>query len=314
MKQKNNPGMYESIQHLMNSAAKIFVTGVRSSAYHWHYDYEFIAVLKGRIEVQYGLYGPEPQRLSEGDIILINPKGVHGVRGIELDNICLLIQFPSSLFEPITAGMKYHFFLNSANGQYPPKLPYGHYLNIAVRTALAQRNDGADTNLRVNAGLYLLLADFLASVQYELRSAPLNNEKDTELVMAISGYIDRNLSSENLSDDIYRTFGLSEKGSYRLLKEIVGLTLKEMIDAARIERACTLLQDAGIPLQIVSDECGYSGEATFYRRFKAAMGITPGEYRKGAEANAVSNDIQDYLSFDECGVDALLCYWAGLEE
>ena len=51
---------YESIQHLMNSAAKIFVTGVRSSAYHWHYDYEFIAVLKGRIEVLYGLYGPEP--------------------------------------------------------------------------------------------------------------------------------------------------------------------------------------------------------------------------------------------------------------
>lgn len=313
MKQKNNPGIYESIQHYVNSAAKIFITGVRSSAYHWHYDYEFIAVLKGKIEVLYGIYGSEPQKLSEGDVILINPKGVHGVRGIELDNICLLIQFPSSLFEPIPAGMKYHFFLNSTSKEYQPKLPYRHYLDLAVRTALAHRNEGADTNLRENAGLYLLLADFLAGVQYELRSAPLNNEKDTELVMAIGSYIDRNLSSENLSEDIYRNFGLSEKGSYRLLKEIVGLTLKEMIDAARIERACALLQDGNIPLQIISDECGYSGEATFYRRFKSAMGITPGEYRKGAEANAVSNDIQDYLTFDESRVDSLLCHWAGLE-
>lgn len=47
--------MYESIQHFVNSAAKVIVTCIRSSAYHWHYDYELIAVLKGKIEVLYGL-------------------------------------------------------------------------------------------------------------------------------------------------------------------------------------------------------------------------------------------------------------------
>lgn len=314
MKPKFNSGMYESIQHFVNSAAKVFITCVRSSAYHWHYDYELISVLKGEIEVLYGLYGSEPQKLSEGDVILINPKGVHGIRGIELDNVCLCIQFSSHLFEPIPAGMKYHFFLNSISKEHQPRLPHMHYMRIASRICIAHRSDTADSNLRKNAWLYMLLADLLEGSQYELRSVPLNNERDTELVMSISGYIDKNLTLENLPDAVCKNFGRSEKGIYLLLKEIVGLTLKEMIDASRIERACTLLQDANIPLQIVSDECGYSGEATFYRRFKSAMGITPGDYRKGIEANSASNDIQDYLSYNECEVDMLLRHWAGLEE
>lgn len=313
MKPKINSGIYESIQHFVNSAAKVIVTCIRGSAYHWHYDYELIAVLKGKIEVLYGLYGPEAQKLSAGDMILINPKGVHGVRGIEMDNVCMCIQFSTNLFEPVPAGMKYHFFMNSINEEYQPQLPYSHYMEVAAQICLANRKEEADSNLRKNAWLYMLLADLLKGVQYELRSAPSNNEKDTELVMAISSYIDKNLTAENLSDAVYKKFGLSEKGMYLLLKEIVGFTLKEMIDAARIERACALLQDSSIPLQIVSDECGYSGETTFYRRFKSAMGITPGEYRKGVEANAVSNDIQDYMSLNECEVDSLLCQWAGLK-
>lgn len=311
MKQKINPNMYESIQHFANSAAKITITCIRSSVYHWHYDYELIAVLRGRVEVMYGLYGPESQKLSAGDMILVNPKGVHEVRGIELDNVCMCIQFSPKLFEPVPSGMKYHFFMNSTGKEFQAGLPYRHYMKIAAEICLADRKESADSKLRKNAWLYMLLADMLEGVQYELRQAPSNNEKNIELVMAVSSYIDKNLTHENLQDAVCRQFGLSEKGMYLLLKEIVGLTLKEMIDAARIEHACTLLQDASIPLQIVSDECGYSGEATFYRRFRHAMGITPGEYRKGVEVNSVSSEIQDYLSLDESGVDMLLQHWAG---
>lgn len=308
--------MYENINHFMNSAAKVIITCVKSSAYHWHYDYELIVVLKGEIEVLYGRHNSESHKLAAGDIILSNPKEGHRIYGVDLDNICLCIQFPAVLFEPTPYGMKYHFFLDSTDSELTPQLPYCHYVEIAAKICLEHRKDSIDSDLRKNAWLYMLLADLLEGVQHELRSISLNNEKDIELVMSISSYVDNNLTLENLPNEVYKFFGLSEKGMYRLLKEVVGLTLKEIIDVARIERACILLQDSSIPLQVVSDECGYwGGMATFYRRFKHAMGITPGEYRKGVKTSTTSsNDIQDYLSFNEQEVDSLLRYWAGLEE
>lgn len=310
MSERRDTGRYESIQHFSNFPAKVFVTSIRSSAYHWHYDYELIGVLKGRVDVLYGIYGPEPQPLDAGDIILINPKDVHGLRGIDPDNVCLCVQFSPSLLEPVPAGMNYYFFLNSADERHRPKLPMTDYMHDISRIALANRREDTDAYLRKNAWLYMLLADLVKGAQYELQSASLNNEQDMKLVMSISGYIDRNLSSENLAGSICKEFGLSEKGVYLLLKNVMGLTLKELIDIARLEQACSLLQDTSISLQAISDRCGYSGEATFYRRFKSAMGVTPGEYRKGLKANTIGQDVQDYLSYDEYGVGVLLDQWA----
>lgn len=301
-----NPSVYESIQHLNNLAAKISITCIRSSAYHWHYDYELIAVLRGRVDVFYGLYGPEPQKLCAGDVILINPKDVHGLRGVDLDNLCLCIQFSPNLFGPLPVEMKHFFFLNSYSRENIPTIAAGHFFRMAARIGLASRSSSEEASLRKIAGLYTLLADLLEGTQHEMRSTPPNNEEDTKLVMAVSAYIDKNLESQTLTRDVCRKFGISEKMLYLLLKNIMGMTPKEMIDVARIEQACALLADESIPMNLVSIRCGYNGEATFYRQFKANIGITPGEYRKGKKTNPIGSDVQDYLSYDEFGVDTLL--------
>lgn len=284
----------------------MFITSVQNSAYHWHNDYELIAVLKGRIDVFYSLYGGEAQKLSAGDLILINPRGVHEIRGIDSDNVCVCIQFSPKMFEPVPADMKYYFFLNSTSLQYMPDMSREHYLEIIAKMCIAHRSDSVDSLLRENAWLYMLLADILTGVQYELRTTPDNNEKNIELVMKINNYINEQLTAENLPEMICREFGLSTKGVYTLLKDHVGLSLKEMIDTIRVEHACEFLRDSELPLQVISDRCGYSCEATFYRRFRCAMGITPGEYRKGIIAERSNNEIQDYLSLDENKIDSLL--------
>lgn len=71
MTPQRNKSIYESIQYMTHSSAKVTVMSIRSSAYHWHYDYEFIVVLKGRIEVLYRLYDTSEQKLSAGDFLLI---------------------------------------------------------------------------------------------------------------------------------------------------------------------------------------------------------------------------------------------------
>jgi AraC-like DNA-binding protein len=217
------------------------------------------------------------------------------------------------MLEPVPVGMTYHFFLNSAGKTYMPKLPYSYFLEIAAKIGLAHRSEHAYGRLEEKAWLYMFMAEIMQNAQYELRSSSPENEENAKLAVAISKYIDENIISEQLPAEIYKGFGMSEKSVYRLLKDTVGLTLKEMIDAARIEKACTMLQDPSIPAPIISGECGFSGEVTFYRRFRHAMGITPGEYRKGFEGNLTNGEIQDYLSFNDQEVDMLLRHWAGLK-
>ena len=52
-----NNSVFEPIEHELLAPAKIFVTGMESSHYHWHYDYEILVLLKGRLQV---LCGPSP--------------------------------------------------------------------------------------------------------------------------------------------------------------------------------------------------------------------------------------------------------------
>lgn len=307
---RSNSGIYEKIQHYANTAAKITTTCIRSSAYHWHYDYELLVVLKGKIEVLYGLYGPDPQIMKEGDVILINAKDIHGVRAMDLDNLCLCIQFSPTLFGELDDDMKYFFYLNSISTKYKTKIPCMQYVKSAAEMAISERTEAIDANMRKNAWLYMLLADILRGAPYEIRSSAVNTEQDAELVVAISSFIDKNLEEDNIANLICKHFGRSEKSLYILLNNMVGLSLKKMIDVARIEKACTLLQDTSIPIQVISDRCGYAGGATFYRRFKAEIGITPGDYRKGLKENSTGNEIQDYLSYDELGVDELLTKWS----
>ena len=83
-----NNSVFEPIEHELLAPAKIFVTGMESSHYHWHYDYEILVLLKGRLQV---LCGPSPMLMEEGDIFLVNSKMVHGYRG-DQENLC--VSFP----------------------------------------------------------------------------------------------------------------------------------------------------------------------------------------------------------------------------
>ena len=104
-----NNSVFEPIEHELLAPAKIFVTGMESSHYHWHYDYEILVLLKGRLQV---LCGPSPMLMEEGDIFLVNSKMVHGYRG-DQENLCLFIQFPSHIFEHISGkGQQLFFYLN----------------------------------------------------------------------------------------------------------------------------------------------------------------------------------------------------------
>lgn len=93
--------------HYQTLPAKIFITSIGYSSMHWHYESEFVLVLKGNLAVQ---LEKEQWLLGVGDLILINPKLVHGIKRTEQDNICLIVQLNERFFQAESHGLKKYVF------------------------------------------------------------------------------------------------------------------------------------------------------------------------------------------------------------
>ncbi len=66
----------------------------------------------------------------------------------------------------------------------------------------------------------------------------------------------------------------------RRITALTGLTPRQLLTKARVEAAAESLRDTDAPLTAVAADCGFYDQAAFCRQFRAATGLTPGEYRR----------------------------------
>ena len=85
-----------------------------------------------------------------------------------------------------------------------------------------------------------------------------------------------------------RELGLSRSSLYAKFKALTGMTPNDFVLSCKLKRAATMLT-AQPDLQIadISDRLGFGSPRYFTRCFKAQFEITPAEYRKRAEKNAL---------------------------
>ncbi len=73
---------------------------------------------------------------------------------------------------------------------------------------------------------------------------------------------------------------ISENYLRRLFKKYTGLSPKEYIDAARINRASELLSSSDMKIMEIAEFLGYQDPYHFIRRFTKLTGCSPGRYRR----------------------------------
>lgn len=81
-----------------------------------------------------------------------------------------------------------------------------------------------------------------------------------------------------------RKADLSVSQYERKVRELTGLTPRQILTKARIEAAAAALRDSEQPLKRIALDCGFYDQATFSRQFHAATGATPSEYRRAFHA------------------------------
>lgn len=92
--------------------------------------------------------------------------------------------------------------------------------------------------------------------------------------------IEERLSEPFSMEQIAESVGLSRKGLYNIFARELHQTPVEFITRKRMERARDLLLDSGDIIGEVGQQCGMPVMSTFIRQFRAATGLTPGEWRR----------------------------------
>ncbi|MEF2244014.1 MULTISPECIES: helix-turn-helix domain-containing protein [unclassified Paenibacillus] len=83
-------------------------------------------------------------------------------------------------------------------------------------------------------------------------------------------------SIQQMADD----FHVSTSYLSRYYKEKTGSTLSELVNQIRIDEAKKMLREKDCPVKDIIQQVGYADPSSFTRKFKALVGLTPGEYRR----------------------------------
>lgn len=83
--------------------------------------------------------------------------------------------------------------------------------------------------------------------------------------------------------DVAKAIDHPSQKTSQLIKENVGLHFRDYVNAKRIERVKLKLKDpelAHFSVLAIALDSGFNSEASFYRHFKKAMGMSPSKFRK----------------------------------
>ncbi|MBR6765127.1 MAG: helix-turn-helix transcriptional regulator [Clostridia bacterium] len=95
-------------------------------------------------------------------------------------------------------------------------------------------------------------------------------------------YLDKNFQSNPSNNDIAKLFGFNPNYLSNVFKECTGYSLHTYILNKKAVYAKQLLAATDMPIQLISEEAGFSNQNRFTEFFKNRFGISPSEFRKSS--------------------------------
>jgi len=116
---------------------------------------------------------------------------------------------------------------------------------------------------------------------WSLSPVPPTARKLDELrLRRVEDYIVSHLEDELSVAELAAVANLSVFHFTRLFRAATGLPPHRYVSRQRLERAMTLLATGRMRLSDIALYCRFSSQASFNRAFRAAIGMTPGQYRR----------------------------------
>jgi AraC-like DNA-binding protein len=138
---------------------------------------------------------------------------------------------------------------------------------------LALAYDGYRNEFKISAHIHLVLCELLTpEVSYE-------NHRSQAVARSIS-FMENHFLQDLSVKDIAASAYFSEYYFSRLFRKQTGISPHEYLQNLRITFARHLLATIDMPVDLVSEKCGFNNVQHFIRTFKKQIGCTPSGYRK----------------------------------
>lgn len=100
-------------------------------------------------------------------------------------------------------------------------------------------------------------------------------------VRAVRDYVLEHISRPITTEELAQALGTNRTYLCRMFREETGDTVQEYVTGLKMDEAKRLLDMTSKTAAEIGSYLGYSSQSHFQRVFKKAVGMTPGEYRKG---------------------------------
>lgn len=106
-------------------------------------------------------------------------------------------------------------------------------------------------------------------------------EEDKLFMQKVVEYVEQNMDNSDMSVvSLSESLGMSKSKLNRKLKSLLGITPKEFITKARMNRAVSMLEHTQLSVKEIAYDCGFSDQNYFGKSFRSVYGVSPSEYRQ----------------------------------
>jgi len=207
-----------------------------------------------------------------GCLLLINPREPHYGHAMSQEGWTYRMLYPSvALVQEIANQITQR----SVAPYFPQPVIYNYALALLIRKAHAMLEEQG-SRLACEITLHEALAQL---VLQHANPLPHNQttHSDWRAIQKVQDYLEANHTENITLGQLANIAGFSPYHLLRIFRAQTGLPPHKYLTHIRINRAKTLLS-LGTPIKDVAAATGFTDQSHLTRRFKAIVGVTPGQY------------------------------------
>ena len=117
-------------------------------------------------------------------------------------------------------------------------------------------------------------------------------------ISLIDEFFENHYARKDGEKDLARMLNISRRQLIRVLDKNYGMTYRQKLICARMDRAAWLLRNKALPISQIAGLVGYTSDSSFYQAFLRHFHVTPSRYRKNHQKEE-GNAAQHMLSGKE---------------
>ncbi|WP_026888638.1 AraC family transcriptional regulator [Clostridium beijerinckii] len=255
-----------------------------AAANHWHTDWEFTLLLKGKMS--YSVNG-KSYELQEGQAIFINSEQMHygySTDGSDCSFICIL--FPPFLLSNI-ARIKETYILPVCEDTFNPffilnpEIIWQRNLIETLKNIYKLCNEEKDGfELHVMSLFNVICLSLYSNIKESISIQETADDKKLEAMHNMIGYIQKNYQKKITLNEIAAAGNVCRSSCCDIFKLILNKTPVSYLTEYRLEKSIELLKVSSLSVTEIALQCGFTCSSYFTEIFHKTLGCTPSQYRK----------------------------------